>query len=346
MKRRKWRLCSNQIGQQEAAMTYNVTNSSSATFMLSGVPGLEDFHFWIAFPLCSMYIIALFGNFVILFIIKTGPSLHEPMYIFLCMLSVVDMLLATTTMPRMLVLLWLDSREISFDTCLIQIFCIHFLSAIESGILVAMAFDRYTAICHPLRYTSILTNRMSGRIGVVILVRGVTLMVPLPILLKILPFCGHNVLNHSYCLHQDAMKLACGDNQVNFVYGLFVIISVMGIDLLFISLSYVLIIKTVLCLSSEEANFKSFRTCAAHICAVVLFYVPLIGLSVVHRLGPSTISHISIHMGNIYLLVPPVLNPIVYGINTKQIRVRIVKMFSKKRYSSKVNCNPNQSTGL
>ncbi|XP_078512395.1 olfactory receptor 51E1-like [Lissotriton helveticus] len=320
-------------------MSDNMTSTS--VFILNGIPGLEDLHIWMGFPLCSMYIIAVFGNLLIVFVIKTAPSLHEPMYIFLCMLSIVDLLLATSTMPRMLGLFWFDYTEIAFDTCLIQIFFIHFLSAMESGILVAMAFDRYVAICHPLRYTSILTNKMIGRIGLMILTRAVTLMVPLPILLKRLPFCGSNVLTHSYCLHQDAMKLACADHHVNIVYGLFVIIAVMGIDLVFISFSYALIIKAVLCLSPEEANFRSFRTCAAHICAVLVFYIPLIGLSMVHRLDYNSMSHVPIHMGNVYLLVPPLLNPIVYGSNTRQIRVRFAKLFRCKRTTSTVSSNAN-----
>ncbi|XP_053561086.1 olfactory receptor 51E1-like [Bombina bombina] len=307
---------------------YNTSNSSLG-FILSGIPGLEEYHFWIGLPLISMYIVAILGNGTLLYIIRTEQELHEPMYIFLFMLSFVDMLLATTTMPRMLAIFWSNSIEIGFNNCLVQMFFIHFLSALESGILVAMAIDRYVAIRHPLRYTSILTTQTIIKICLVIAVRGTAVMVPIPLLIKRLTFCKNNLLTHSYCLHQEAMKLACGDFKVNIVYGLFVILSVMGVDSLFISLSYLLILKTVVGLV-EEASLKAISTCAAHICAVLVYYMPLIGLSVVHRFNASSIPNLHILLANIYLLVPPVLNPIVYGIKTQQIRRRLSKIFRGK----------------
>ncbi|KAM4796262.1 uncharacterized protein WCC33_001410 [Rhinophrynus dorsalis] len=316
------------------------TSNSSTSFILSGIPGLEEFHFWIGFPLVCMYIVAVLGNCTLLYIIKTEPDLHEPMYIFLFMLSVIDLLIANTTMPRMLGIFWFNSTEIAFNNCLVQMFFIHFLSALESGILVAMAVDRYVAICHPLRYSSIFTTKTITKTGVVILARGVAVMMPIPFLIKRLPYCRNNLLTHSFCLHQEIMKLACADFKVNIVYGLFIILSVMGIDSLFISLSYLLILRAVLGLV-EEASLKAFSTCAAHICAVFVYYIPLIGLSVVHRFKPNDVfPNLPIFFANIYLLVPPVINPIVYGIKTKQIRSRLIKIFSRNKKWTKA------STGL
>ncbi|XP_075449395.1 olfactory receptor 51E1-like [Ascaphus truei] len=311
---------------------FNISNSSSgssSSFILSGIPGLEGAHFWIGFLLLLMYIVALVGNCTLLYIIKTEKDLHEPMYIFLSMLSFIDLFLATVTVPKMLGIFWFDSREIAFNTCLVQMFFIHFLSTLESGTLVAMAVDRYVAICHPLRYSAILTNETITKTGIVIAVRGAAVMIPIPLLIKRLPFCRTNLLTHSYCLHQEAMKLACADIKVNIVYGLFAILSVMGIDSLFISFSYLLIIKTVVSVV-EEANLKAFSTCAAHICAVLVYYIPLIGLSVVHRFGTNAVPNLHILFANIYLLVPPVINPIIYGIKTKQIRKKLSKIFSSK----------------
>ncbi|XP_030055701.1 olfactory receptor 51E1 isoform X1 [Microcaecilia unicolor] len=316
----------------------NTTNISISTFILTGIPGLEAAHIWIAFPLCSLYIIALVGNCTIIFAIKTEHSLHEPMYIFLSMLSFIDLLLSSCIMPRMLGLFWFNWREIAFDACLAQMFFIHFLSALESGILVAMAVDRYIAICHPLRYTSILTHSSIAKIGLVIIARGIAVMVPIPLLIKWLPFCRSNLLTHSFCLHQDAMNLACANIRVNIIYGLFVILSVMGIDSLFIAISYILIIKSMISLASDETGFKAFGTCTAHICAVLIFYIPLIGLSMVHRFGNNHFQQIPIYMANIYLLVPPVLNPIVYGVKTKQIRSTITKMLHHIRISRSKLC--------
>ncbi|KAG8453203.1 hypothetical protein GDO86_004865 [Hymenochirus boettgeri] len=311
-------------------LVFNTSNCSHS-FILSGITGLENFYFLIGLTLLIMYLVAIFGNIIIIYIIKMETYLHEPMYIFLSMLSAIDLLLANTTMPRMLGIFWFGSTEVWFDSCLVQVFFILFLSALESGILVAMAVDRYVAICHPLRYSSFFTSRTILKLGLLILVRGAVFTIPFPLLIKRLPFCNGKVLTHSFCIHQEIMKLSSADYTVNIVYGLFVILCIMGIDSLFIALSYILIIRAVVD-HVEEASLKAFSTCAAHICAVLVYYVPLIGLSVVHRFGISEVApNLHIHFGNIYLLVPPVINPIVYGIKTKEIRSKVIKIFFRKQ---------------
>ncbi|XP_067413542.1 olfactory receptor 51G2-like isoform X1 [Emydura macquarii macquarii] len=309
--------------------TINDTILQHAVFLLTGIPGLEDIHVWISIPFCLMYIISILGNSVILFIIKTDPTLHEPMYIFLSMLAITDLGISISTMPTILGIYWFNSREISFDACFAQLFFIHFLSGIESTMLLFMAFDRFVAIYNPLRYASILTPLRVAKMGLVSLLRGVVLIFPLPILLKRFRYCQVNILSHSYCLHQDVMKMACSDIRVNSVYGLFVIVSTVGLDSLFILLSYVMILKTVRSIASHAERIKALNTCVSHVCAVLLFYTALIGLSVIHRFGKNSFSFIQIVMGYVYMMVPPLMNPIVYSVKSKQIRVRIIRMFVK-----------------
>ncbi|XP_068121809.1 olfactory receptor 51E1-like [Hyperolius riggenbachi] len=301
--------------------------SQLSHFTLSGIPDLDNLNFWLGFPLVLLYIMAVLGNLSIIYIIKVDQALHKPMYIFLLMLSAVELLIATTTMPKMLAIFWLDSRRITFDTCLTQMFWIHFLPAVESGILTAMAVDRYVAISHPLKYPSILTNQTIIKITFVIMVRGATAVIPLPLLLKRFPLWKSNLLTHSYCLHQEAMKLACGNITVNVIIGLVIVFTVMGNDSLFIFFSYLLIIKTVVFLK-EESSLKAFSTCTAHICAVLIYYIPLINASVSHRVQYGSIPNLPILFSNAYLLIPPVINPLIYGIKTKQIRERLIKLFS------------------
>ncbi|XP_001372006.3 olfactory receptor 51E2 [Monodelphis domestica] len=305
----------------------NPCNFTHTTFILIGLPGLEAAQFWIAFPLLSMYVIAMLGNCTVVFIVRTEHSLHAPMYLFLCMLAAIDLALSTFTMPKILALFWFNSQEIAFDLCLTQMFFIHALSAIESTILLAMAFDRYVAICHPLRHGAVLTNTFTARIGMVAVVRGSLFFLPLPLLIKRLHFCGSNTLTHSYCVHQDMMKLAYADTMPNVVYGLTAILLVMGVDVVLISLSYFLIIRTVLRLPSRAERAKAFGTCVSHIGVVLAFYVPLIGLSVVHRFGNSLNPIVHVLMGNVYLMLPPVINPLIYAAKTKQIRSRVQAMF-------------------
>ncbi|EPY89275.1 LOW QUALITY PROTEIN: olfactory receptor 51E2 [Camelus ferus] len=309
-------------------------NFTHTTFVLIGIPGLEEAHFWIGFPLLSMYAVAVFGNCLVVFIVRTEHSLHAPMYLFLCMLAAIDLALSTSTMPKILALFWFDSREITFDACMAQMFFIHALTATESTILLAMAFDRYVAICHPLHHAAVLNNMVTAQISMVAMARGFLFFIPLPLLIKRLAFCHSSVLSHSYCVHQDVMKLAYADTLPNVVYGLTAILLVMGVDALFISLSYFLIIQTVLQLPSKSERAKAFGTCVSHVVVVLAFCVPLIGLSVVHCLGNSLDPIVHVLMGDVCLLLPPVINPIIYGVKTKQIRTRMLAMF-------KISCYKN-----
>ncbi|XP_048216965.1 olfactory receptor 51H1-like [Perognathus longimembris pacificus] len=315
-------------------MASNHTRFQHLYFVLTGIPGLEEKYYWMAFPLGAIYVVALFGNGIIISTIKSESSLHIPMYYFLCMLAFADMGLALCTLPSMLGIFWFNYKFIAFDACLVQMYFIHTFSAIESGVLVAMAIDRVVAIWNPLRYSTILTNEVVCKAGIVILSRAVCVVFPVPFLIKRLPFYRSNILSHSFCLHQDVMRLACASTRVNSLYGLIAVIFTKGSDSLSILLSYVFILRTVMAIASGEGRLKALNTCVSHICAVLIFYVPLIGVSVIHRFGKhlSPLTHAL--MANAYLLVPPVLNPIVYTVKTKEIRKKIVQMFVPNKISA------------
>ncbi|CAM4333491.1 unnamed protein product, partial [Caretta caretta] len=283
----------------------NDTKSNSIVFLLTGIPGLKDVHLWISIPFFLMYIISVVGNSVILFIIKTDPSLHEPMYIFLSMLSITDLGLSIATMLTTLGTFLFNSREISLDACFTQLFFIHSLSKIESSMLLLMAFDRFIAIRNPLRYTSILTLPRIAKMGLVLVLRGMAVILPHPFLLKQFQYCRANVLSHSYCLHQDVMKRVGSDIRVNYIYGLFLTFFTVGLDSLLIFLSYVMILKTVLSITSHRECLRALNTCISLLCAVLLFYTPEIGLAVIHRFGNSSSHLLQILLGYVSLLVPP-----------------------------------------
>ncbi|KAF3830063.1 hypothetical protein GH733_001488, partial [Mirounga leonina] len=134
-----------------------------------------------------------------------------------------------------------------------------------------------------------------------------------------LPFCKANVLNHSYCLHPDLIHLPCGDTTINSMYGLFIVISAFGVDSVLILLSYVLIQRSVLVIASQEERLKILNTCVSHICAVLIFYVPMVSVSMVHQFGKHAPEYVHKFMSLVYLFVPPMLNPIIYSIKTKEI---------------------------
>ncbi|XP_075763364.1 olfactory receptor 52K2-like [Pelodiscus sinensis] len=193
-----------------------ITNPS--TFILLGIPGLERAHIWISIPFCTMYAIALLGNFTILFIVKTEPSLHEPMYYFLCMLAVTDLVLSTSILPKMLSIFWFNSREIDFNCCFVQMFCIHGIFTMESGIFVAMAVDRYVAISNPLRYSAIMTDRVLVKSALVVVLRGIILVLPMVLLARLWPYCRTNIVPYPQCGHMNVVSLACADTSISSHY--------------------------------------------------------------------------------------------------------------------------------
>ncbi|XP_015272645.1 PREDICTED: olfactory receptor 51V1-like [Gekko japonicus] len=307
-------------------------NLSATLFTLCGFPGLEMVHHWIGIPIFSAYLVAALGNCTILYIVWTEPSLHQPMYYFLAMLATTDLGLCLTTVPTVMGVLWFQLRKISKHACIAQLFIVHSFSFMESAVLFAMALDRFLAICYPLRYTLLLTTSRVVRIGLVLLLRSTLLLVAPMVFLQRFPYCPGATLSHSYCLHQDVIRLACANTVFNTFYGLIVILLTLGSDLLFIFISYSLILKAVLGMTSgDEGHRKALGTCVSHLCAVLVFYVPVLGLSVVHRFGRHASPLLHVVMGNIYILLPPLMNPIIYSIKTKQIYSRILRMVSLKR---------------
>ncbi|KAJ6652312.1 hypothetical protein lerEdw1_012722 [Lerista edwardsae] len=261
-------------------MSSSSESSCAPVFLLTGFPGLEGSHGWISIPICSMYLTAVAGNCTILFLIRTDRTLHEPMYYFLSMLAFADLGLSATTLPTMLCVLWFNHRAIDFSACLVQMYFIHTLSIAESGILLSMAFDRLVAIRNPLRYTSTLTNATIVKIGTGVAVWAALLVFPASFLLK----------RQQYGRENEQHLVA--------------VVSSMLV------LSYILILRTVLSIASKEECLRALNTCISHICAVLTFYIPTIGLSIIRRYGKNAPPAVHILMANGYLLVPPLMNPV------------------------------------
>ncbi|XP_075796053.1 olfactory receptor 52E2-like [Pelodiscus sinensis] len=254
----------------------------------------------------------LLGNIIILYVVKTEPSLHEPMYYFLCMLAFTDLVVSTSILPKSLSIFWFNSREIKFNACLAQMYFIHGFFMVESGIFVAMAFDRYVAICHPLRHSTILTNTVVARIGLAMLLRGCIIVLPSILLARQWPYCKTNIIANTYCENMAVVKLACADISVNIYYGLFVVFFVTGLDVSFITVSYIQILRAILNLPTKKTRLKTFGTCGSHLCAILAFYIPRLFSFLTHQFGQYVPLYFQVLTSNMYLVLPPMLNPIIY----------------------------------
>ncbi|XP_042750462.1 olfactory receptor 52R1-like, partial [Lagopus leucura] len=167
-------------------------------------------------------------------------------------------------------------------------------------------------------------------LGSLVLLRGVLMVSPGCFLLHRKAFCQHRVISHSYCEHMAVVKLVCEDTRVNAAYGIFVAFAVIGADLTVIVVSYTMILWVVLKLSSSDTQLKAFNTCVSHICVILAFYVSGLFTFLTHRFGHSIPQHIHILVADIYILLPPAVNPIIYGVRTKQLRDKIVVLFQRK----------------
>ncbi|KAM7179556.1 olfactory receptor 52P1-like [Macrochelys suwanniensis] len=304
---------------------FNFTPSDSSIFILMGIPGLEAAHIWISIPFATFYIMGLLGNFTVLFVVSKEQTLHKPMYLLLCMLALSDITTATSFVPKVLCIFWFNLKGITVGGCLTQMFFFHAFSTMHSAVLVTMAFDRYVAICNPLRYTIILTNARIAKLGLVGLTRAVLFILPMPLLLSRQPFCANRIIPHTYCDHIAVAKMSCGDTTASSVYGLVLAFVLIGFDLAVIGLSYGLIIRTVLRISSKEANQKALNTCTAHICALLMAYPVGLFSTLSHRFGHGIAPHVHIILSNLHYLIPPMLNPIIYGVKTKELRDKVIK---------------------
>ncbi|XP_007662751.2 LOW QUALITY PROTEIN: putative olfactory receptor 52P1 [Ornithorhynchus anatinus] len=291
--------------------------SSPVTFTLKGIPGLEDLYLWLSLPFSFMFATTLLGNSTILFLLVMESALDKPMYPLLAMLLLADLVSTLAMMPEILGLLWFGVQDISLDACLLQMFIIHGTSVVHSAVLVAMAFD-YVAICDPLHYTTALTRSLVCHLGLVVLVKSI------PLLLRQLTFC-QTVIAHTYCDHMAELKMACGHTGPDCIYGLFVAILVVGLDCLLLGASYALILQAVLRLSSRRARLRALSTCSNHLSVILIAYGSVLFSALVHRFGHSLPIHIHILLANLYLFIPSLFIPVIFGVRTKEIRVMVTK---------------------
>lgn len=313
---------------------------SHSTFSFRGFPELHCYRRLLALPFSVTYLSVLLGNSLLVYVICSMEHLHSPMYLLICSLCVVDILAATAILPSMLLSLLFDIDNISLTGCLTQMFFTHFLSSLESTLLLAMALDRYVAICQPLRYTRIINLSMLLKLLVFTLIRSGCIMATLVSLASSLRFCGSNTIRHQYCDHMALVSLACDSTEKNSAIGLVVIICFVGLDIPLIMFSYIKILSVVSQASVDsEDRWKAFHTCGTHLIIMMCFYLVGSVTFLSHNLNINIPADVNTFMGVMYILFPATVNPIIYGIRTTEIRNGFFKIF-KMRIKPLIKISP------
>lgn len=301
-------------------------------FQLTGIPGLGVSPGWLTLMFGPMYLLALLGNAALLTVVEIESALHQPMFLLLAMLAATDLGLATSVAPGLLAVLWLGPQPIPYAACLLQMFFVHALTAMESGVLLAMACDRAVAVGRPLHYPFLVTQARVGYAALTLALKAVAIVVPFPLLVARFEHFWAKTIHHTYCAHMAVVELVAGNTRTNNLYGLALSLAVSGVDILGIAGSYGLIAHAVLRLPTREARAKAFGTCTSHICVILAFYMPGLFSFLTHRFGRHTVPKpVHILLSNVYLLLPPALNPLIYGARTKQIRDRLLEMFTFRK---------------
>uniref|UniRef100_A0A8C9STR1 Odorant receptor, family 55, subfamily E, member 1 n=1 Tax=Scleropages formosus TaxID=113540 RepID=A0A8C9STR1_SCLFO len=269
-------------------------------------------------PFFLLFVMSVTANSMIIFIILSHRALHSPMYLLICVMAFVDLVIAISFVPNMLLNLLFNWNHISLMGCLVQMFCIHFFTS--STVLLAMALDRLVAICNPLRYVEIVNTAALVKFVALTLIRSGLIMSILVALARSLTFCSSNIIRHSYCDHMALVSLACGNKDKNDSIGLAVIVVFVGIDISIIAVSYMRILSVVLHAAEVEDRWKAFHTCSTHLLVIMSFYLVGSVTFLSHNIGIDIATDINTFLGILYIIFPATVNPITYGVWTKEIR--------------------------
>ncbi|XP_078515212.1 olfactory receptor 56A4-like [Lissotriton helveticus] len=299
-----------------------LTNSSfseASGFELICFAGLGSWKHWLSIPLAFLFLISLVANTALLLTIYATPTLHQPMYHFLCLLAKVDLLLSVSIGPRTLAVLWFDASIITPVACFSQMYFIYFGQGMEASIFLVLGYDRYVAICNPLRYTTIITDRRGAQTAAAMLAYCTAIYLPYPFLVARLRYCERPVVPHCFCENIALAEIACSPTAANNFYSLAVLIFVVSTLTLSLVFSYSKIIRAVMRLGSWEASRKAFGTCSAHLMVVGFIYSILTITTVSNRAGKFIPRHVHVMLAVLRYLAPTAMNPIVYGIRTREI---------------------------
>ncbi|XP_036605698.1 olfactory receptor 1J4-like [Trichosurus vulpecula] len=306
--------------------------TSVSEFLLLGLPirSEQQVLFYILF--LSTYLTTLFGNLLIILLIRLDSHLRIPMYFFLSHLAFTDVCFSSVTTPKMLANMQTGSQTISYNGCISQMYFFIFFTDLDSFLLTAMAYDRYVAICHPLHYTTVMSHKLC-----ILLVFGSWTLscfssLTHTLLLARLSFCADNTIAHYFCDYAALLKLSCSDISLDKLVIFTVGVAVITLPLICVLVSYIHILAAILKIPSTKGIYKALSTCGSHLSVVSLYYGTIIGQYFFPSSSNSNIKDIIFAM--MYTGVTPMLNPFIYSLRNRDINGALKNILSKGMFSS------------
>lgn len=319
--------CPFDSSQMKSAERPELGNHTLLTeFVLSGLSNHPELQNLLFFTFCLIYTFTITGN-LLFFIATVHPNLHMPMYFFLRVLSFLDVSTASIVVPKMLVNFLSEERRISYMGCATQLYFVIFLGATECYLLAAMAYDRYVAICNPLRYAIIMNSRACFFLVLLSCASGNVVSVVQTVWVFTLPFCGPNKINYFFCDIPPIIMLSCTDTSFYEKQTITATVLVIFTPFCLILVSYACIISSILKISSAEGRCKTFSTCFSHLIVVTLYY------------GSGTLIYLQPKSSNsqdtkkiialFYTVIIPTLNPLIYSLRNKEVKGALVKIIAE-----------------
>nr|XP_020454540.1 olfactory receptor 8-like [Monopterus albus] len=310
----------------------NTTFVRPAKFYLSGFYNIPHVKYFYVF-LCFVYIMTVLGNGLLLSVIYLVKTLHTPKYMIVFNLALTDLCGSTALIPKLLDTFLFDNRYIVYEACLSYMFFVWLFLGVQSWTLVIMAYDRFIAICFPLRYHSIVTKPAIAAMLLFMWVFISCLTACSAGLLNRISFCGSLVIQSFFCDHGPMYRLACNDNSLSYHIANVVLIVIACFPPLLIALTYICIAIALSRIASREEQVRAVKTCISHLIIVAIFFLPLLGTNIA---ALTSYLHPNARIINSTLTntIPPLFNPIIYSLKTEEVLNSIWKLCKNKRLSN------------
>ncbi|XP_036855850.1 olfactory receptor 7G2-like [Manis javanica] len=296
-------------------------------FLLLGLTDDPELQHFLLGLFLSVYLVTILGNLLIILAVSCDPHLHSPMYSFLCILSLADICISTTTIPKMLLNIQAQNEHISYTGCIAQIGFVLFFGGFENCLLAAMAYDRHVAICHPLTYTVVMTPRLCAMLILLSLLLSIADALLHCLMVLRLSFCTNREIPDFFCELAQVIKLACSDTLINNFLMYFVGTLFAGVPVSGIIFSYTQILSSILRKPSVEGRRKAFSTCGSHLSVVSLFYGTGFGVYISSAVTDSSRKAAVASM--MYIVVPQMMNPFIYSLRNRDMKEALRKIITR-----------------